>query len=661
MAVIVGAHGLYHNNTFIPIYSGTIHYWRHDPELWQPLLQRVRDLGFQMIETYIPWGVHERAPGVFDWGQHDPHTDLPRFLALCHALDIAVCVRPGPHINAELTWFGFPQRLLADPAVWARTASGSPAITDRRPQPFAIPSYASETFFAETARYFDALCPVLLPYLAPAGPIVACQVDNETCYFFRDHAYDLDYSADSLALYRRMLRERYGNIATLNHAYRRSYADFAAVEPPRDFEATEQADVPRHLDWVAYKEYHITTALNRIGGLLRERGIQVPLYHDIAFQTATPVDTIALEAQPFLDFVGTNLYANQEEYATIARRIRYLAGSQRLPFVPEFGSGVWWNHHRTFTPAEQEFVVLCALMHGLKALNFYMLVERDRWQGSPITRDNRVRPEYAPFFQRLSTVINETKLLETDKQCRVLVLQNYELARFVAAYSTLHHAYLGLAGVPPSLSQLAIDLGYDHDPAHQSNLKQPNSWICRAMGMLEGMQVEYDLADTHAQLDVFTRYQLVLVPTADFMDIGEQQRLLAYVADGGHVVFGPAVPHLDRLMRPASPLAAYISAPGTVTVGRGQLTLVPDPAALDQATLLPHRNVVTHTNPALRLTTRVGATSLCFVANPTAASQETRLHSPAPLRGVWNTPATYPPGAAITVPPYTVHVWELAS
>ena len=162
-------------------------------------------------------------------------------MKICHELGISVCVRPGPHINAELTWFGFPQRVLEDPAVWAHTASGAPAITDRLPQPFAVPSYASEQLFEQTAGFFDALCPILVEHLAPDGAVVACQVDNETCYFFRTQAYDMDYSVDSLTLYRRMLCERYGTIEAVNAAYGKRYSHFDAIEPPRDFAATANA------------------------------------------------------------------------------------------------------------------------------------------------------------------------------------------------------------------------------------------------------------------------------------------------------------------------------------------------------------------------------------------------------------------------------------
>ena len=43
----------------IPLYSGSIHYWRMAPETWETALINAKNMGFSIVETYIPWGVHE--------------------------------------------------------------------------------------------------------------------------------------------------------------------------------------------------------------------------------------------------------------------------------------------------------------------------------------------------------------------------------------------------------------------------------------------------------------------------------------------------------------------------------------------------------------------------------------------------------------------------
>jgi len=119
MTVTVGEAGLLIDGTNVPVYSGAVHYWRLERERWPAILERVKSLGFAMIETYIPWSVHETSPGAFDW------TRARDVDASCRCVKNRACgllVRPGPLINAELTDFGFPEWVLLDPAVQARTA-----------------------------------------------------------------------------------------------------------------------------------------------------------------------------------------------------------------------------------------------------------------------------------------------------------------------------------------------------------------------------------------------------------------------------------------------------------------------------------------------------------------------------------------------------------
>ena len=98
----------------LPLYSGAVHYWRLDPALWRSILTTVRELGFRCVETYVPWSVHEVAPGEFDFSGH---RDVDAFLRLCRELGLYAIVRPGPHINAEITYFGYPERIISNAAM----------------------------------------------------------------------------------------------------------------------------------------------------------------------------------------------------------------------------------------------------------------------------------------------------------------------------------------------------------------------------------------------------------------------------------------------------------------------------------------------------------------------------------------------------------------
>ena len=53
----------------VPLYSGAVHYFRLKPSAWRPALTALKSLGLPMVETYVPWGVHELRDGSYDFGQ----------------------------------------------------------------------------------------------------------------------------------------------------------------------------------------------------------------------------------------------------------------------------------------------------------------------------------------------------------------------------------------------------------------------------------------------------------------------------------------------------------------------------------------------------------------------------------------------------------------
>ena len=91
------------------LYAGAVHYWRLQRDKWGPILDEVKRMGFTAISIYIPWEVHEVGRGEFSFADEK---DIDAFLTLVEQRDLDIVVRPGPQINSELTWFGYPLRIL---------------------------------------------------------------------------------------------------------------------------------------------------------------------------------------------------------------------------------------------------------------------------------------------------------------------------------------------------------------------------------------------------------------------------------------------------------------------------------------------------------------------------------------------------------------------
>jgi beta-galactosidase len=139
------------------IISGGLHYFRVHPEQWADRLRKARLMGLNTVDTYVPWNLHQPAPGPL---KLTDGLDLPRFLELAAAEGLFVLLRPGPYICAEWEGGGLPSWLLAEPDM--RLRSDDPR------------------YLAALDAYFTALLPAVLPRLGThGGPVIAVQVENE--------------------------------------------------------------------------------------------------------------------------------------------------------------------------------------------------------------------------------------------------------------------------------------------------------------------------------------------------------------------------------------------------------------------------------------------------------------------------------------------------
>jgi len=92
-------------------------YERMPRATWAPAMDRLRALGINTLDLYVPWNWHELADGDVDFdGRTDPRRDLREVLRLARERNFALIVRPGPVIRNEWRSGGYPAWLLARPA-----------------------------------------------------------------------------------------------------------------------------------------------------------------------------------------------------------------------------------------------------------------------------------------------------------------------------------------------------------------------------------------------------------------------------------------------------------------------------------------------------------------------------------------------------------------
>lgn len=608
----------------IPLLSGALHYWRLERHAWEPALREVRNLGLPMVETYVPWSVHEVAPGEHDFGATDPRRDLGAFLDLAADIGLTVFLRPGPHINAEMTHFGLPKRIVEDPTCQARSPRGNPVVLGFPPRMFPVPSYASEAFHRAVGEWYDAVGAVVRDRLWPDGPVVMLQVDNEAAYYFRNGPFDQDYHPDAIAAWHRFLERHHGTLDALNQAYGTSHAAWDAVDPPRRFGADSPRTLVSQLDWATFQEWLIEQALVRMRRRMADAGMEgVPVVHNLplgdgGLNISLPgIDRV-------VDVAGLDYYHPAREYRTVKRRTLYLAGTVDLAYSPEMGAGAppW------FTPLSHEDS-LCTLMtacaHGLRGFNLYMAVDRDRWYGAPIDATGTPRVE-AGEWKHFVRALADLRFHELERQVEVALVWPREyarLARATHAAGPLSPSTLEALGNSPVAGCRDGSFGFD-GPVQ---IRWWHALVAMARALTEA-GVPYVFVDSDASEARLQGMRVVVSPTHEFVDRGRWMRLEALAAAGTHVVYGPKHPELDERMQPQR-----FAAPGDITPqpldDAGSARTLVDHLVERLDLLRPFR-----ASPAPVETTvhsDDGGPRVLFVLNPGDAAVDAHVEIPQPL------------------------------
>jgi beta-galactosidase len=303
-------------------------------------------------------------------------------------------------------------------------------------------------------------------------------------------------------------------------------------------------------------------------------------------------------------------------------------------------------------------------MHGLKAFNLYMIVERERWQGSPITRHGDVRPEYEEFYKRLNAFLHHYRFWEFKRDSKVLVLRNYDLGRFAAAMQTLSYAHMDLLGLPSELFHGDADLKLRWDAPAEADESRCDTWLGNLTVALAEQSLDYDIADTHTDMARLAKYSVTFLNAADFMDLDDQQRILEAISAGATVVMGPGLPYTDPTMQRPGILDRYLEAPGVEVIGRGRLIWAKQselPMLLSRLAPSPEFSC---DDPNVSLSVwRKGEETLLFTANATSKPLVAHIffEGEKTLRDVWCSDEILKGRQPLDIQlrPYAVRIWEV--
>jgi beta-galactosidase len=601
----------------VPLLAGSVHYFRLEPESWRACLESMREMGCTLVDVYVPWSVHELADGSLDFGSKNPALNVVEFLRVAEDVGLYALVRPGPHINAELSGFGLPERVLWDRECQARSPAGEAVILPMPPQAFPVPSYASRKLLDEACAWLSRVGALLGPLCYPYGPIVLCQIDNEGALYFRDGVYEQDYHPDSIALYRRSLQARYGTTARLGATYGADLESFELL-PPARFDAKDPHGLCRHLDWAEHQEELIAEAFRRFRIALSGAGLErVPSCHNLPMgQSATPLDPVRLGK--VVECLGMDYYhvaAEGTSDAILHRTSEVVTRADQFDypaFAVELAAG-FPPFFPALTEHDNRFTALSCLAAGIRGFNLYMAVERDRWIGSPIDRFGARRSSF-DFWSRLNQALVRTRLNELSRAadvCVVVPRSLHRLERLLHAFGPISAAAFDIMGLG------AYDSCYEQGP-FATSLFEAESFLRSLLAQLSELGIAYRVAGNDA-LSALAASRFGFVVSGFGLERELWEALDAVASAGKELRFGPRLPSLAPTglddLPPSTPAAAAhiraVDVPGIsselarLTATHAPFRLAPGPglrtALFRDDTGAPRVLFVTNTTPVPQL------------------------------------------------------------
>ncbi len=567
------------------VYSGEIHYFRIPRKEWRSRLRQMKKCGFNTASTYVPWIYHEPEEGRIDLtGKTEPERDFFGFLRAAREEGLSVIPRIGPVSNAELVSEGIPPWLLKnypDVSVQGRRDVGNlPHVT--------LISYLHPTFQKFVTRWYDCILPSLADcQIGRKGSVIAVQLCNEIAmvHWLQKAA---DHRGHVTALYRAFLKERYGSIRRLNEAWAgAAYSDFSEVDQPSG-ENVALSSYAMNVDWALfYRRYYATYYLS-LSARVRQSGVRVPLlcnipqfydydirgrgnyapmttsmFQDFALLTPGVVfggayQTRHIDFENFHDLSLTTEITRMLSAAVPSKSLPEkwrTEGTPTLPRLPDYQvhpegqnavlcaelqTGIMRDRPRLY-PHQVELLLKTSVGQGLAGVNGYMVCGGANKKGlgafgtyhdwqSPIGPKGEERPHLEPlreFGKFLEWA--DAPLAATKKVCDTTI--GFYLPYYATEYMSGNWI--------ERLESKRTYLWYDG--------------LARLIH-LAGFSPNYcDLQRT--PLDVLQGYPHIWVYSLEFMDRETQEKLAAYVRNGGKLILYPNVPTMDLNGRPESALA----------------------------------------------------------------------------------------------------------
>jgi len=560
MTFSIKDNNFYLNNKKVFLNSGEIHYFRVKRELWDKHLQAAKEAGLSTVSTYVPWAFHESVEGVFDFdGTSLPERDLKGWLERCQAYGLQCIVKPGPFILAEYRGAGLPD--------WFMNQFGSEAkMRNSKGEIFPSDgiSLFNQKYLEKVTLWYDKIMPFISQrQLSNGGPIIMMQICNEIGVF-PWLAHQGDYCNNVKEKFTTYLSKKFTSISELNKLWGTNYQNFVYVELPPDGKIpyASKEDRGRDFEWHMFWRTYYGDYLRMLTAMARERGVSVPLYHNLPgwiygsgyeFPVNITMYEDLFEDKSEIIFGVDHIpefmsYRNMHD-DRIINDITYAMQGNKPLFAAEFQCGSR-EYHVVTNPREMDLFYKASIANGLTGWNYYMFSQgrntrHTGYSGATFYWFNPLTPEgdrtsAFPLVQRMNKIIktSENLIVDAKRKAEVCVL--------------FYPPYYATELERPVSAACEIKFNY-------SAIRRP-AYFDGLLKVLQILNIDYDMVDlSKASAYKLQNYKQVWAFSTDEMNATDQQTLVDYTKNEGNLVLFPYLPDREMSQKPCTVLRDALS------------------------------------------------------------------------------------------------------
>jgi len=518
------------------IYSGEIHYFRIPENELEDRILKAKEAGLNTISSYIPWRLHEKIEGKFNFD------DFLYFLDIIKKHKLYFIARVGPICHGEMKNDGLPDWLFEKyPEIKLKQYDGST-------NPYSsVIDFTNEVFLEQVRKWYSNLLPIISKnQITKDGNIILIQLDNEIS-MINWLSKSPNYSEENTKRFQSFLKEKYKTIENLNKNYKTEYKNFEEISQPLGNTDTE--NLVLLFDWAFYYRVYYAKYYYALYKEAKKHKIDIPFLANIPQELDYSYCGRGLQGlmttvmfRDFHNFVHEIIFGGAYQFRHIEFENFHdihlmtecvkMITTEGIPSIcAEMQTGALYDKVRIY-PQDIELDIKTSISSGLQGMNCYMFC-------GGINKDNN--GGFGTYHEWQAPVDSKGNLKNSYKTLKeigdYLKFWNNKIASTEKYYDTTIGFYF-----PYYVTEY-----FKGEFSSKIESMRDNYFFDGIARLLAIDNYSFKLIDLQrTPIEKLKKENSLWVFSLDFMDFDVQSKLYSYLLEGGNLFLYPQIPVRDN-------------------------------------------------------------------------------------------------------------------